>query len=273
MGTATRTTADPEGHGTGGSSMPQAVERARPRPLVSVVIPTFNEALNLPWVIPHVPDAYEVIIVDGGSTDGTTETAARLRPSARILQQPGRGKGDALACGFRAARGEIIVTLDADGSARTGELARFVAALDDADFAKGSRFLGGGGSADLTRTRKLGNLFLGKTVNLLFGTAFTDLCYGYNAFRAHCLWAVEPDCDGFEVETQMTIRAATAGLRIVEVPSYEDLRNHGVSNLRTFRDGTRVLRTIIAERFRRRRTSGAPASEQFRAPRAEPAEV
>jgi glycosyltransferase involved in cell wall biosynthesis len=217
-----------------------------------VVIPALNEAENLKVVLPRIADEYEVVLVDGGSVDGTVETARSLRPDVIVVQQDGTGKGNALTCGFRAATGAIIVMLDADGSARPEEIPRFVEALvDGADFAKGSRFLQGGGSADITPVRRVGNWLLGQTVNVLFRTRYTDLCYGYNAVWALWLEHLRIDCNGFEVETLMNIRAAKAGCRIVEVPSYEDARLHGESNLNTFRDGWRVLRTVLTERLSR----------------------
>ncbi|MGH3117099.1 MAG: glycosyltransferase family 2 protein [Gaiellales bacterium] len=242
---ATETTAlgDPESLGEGRNGKPR----------VSVVVPAMNEAKNLPYVLARVPaDVYEVVLVDGNSTDGTVEVARELFPTVRIVGQDRRGKGNALACGFAACRGDIIVMLDADGSADPQEIAHFVRALQNgADFAKGSRFLPGGGSADITRMRRLGNAFLGSLVNLLYGTRYTDLCYGYNAFWVHCLPHMSVDCDGFEVEALINIRVAKAGLEVAEVPSYEKLRINGESNLHTFRDGFRVLKTILRERFRR----------------------
>jgi glycosyltransferase involved in cell wall biosynthesis len=189
--------------------------------------------------------------VDGLSTDGTPDVARRARPDARIVMQSGRGKGDALRCGFEAATGDILVMMDADGSADPAEIPRFVRALiDGADFAKGTRFRGGGGSTDITRLRSAGNSVLSATVNVLFGTSYTDLCYGFNAFWRHCLPAMNVDCTGFEVETLINIRVARAPLTVCEVPSFERPRVHGESNLRTFRDGSRVLRTILRERVR-----------------------
>jgi glycosyltransferase involved in cell wall biosynthesis len=221
-------------------------------PRVSVVVPTLNEAANLPHILPALRD-YEVIVVDGGSTDDTLAVARKYAPHALLLRQDRRGKGNALMCGIDAAGGEIVVTLDADGSARVDEIPRFVAALEaGADFAKGSRHLPGGGSADLTFVRSLGNRFLGLLVNTLFGTRYTDLCYGYNAFWRRCLPQLALDCDGFEVETVMNIRAARAKLRVTEVPSYEALRVHGDSHLHPVRDGLRILKTILAERRRAR---------------------
>ena len=221
---------------------------------ISVVIPTLNEAKNLPFVFEHLNqyDIYEVILVDGFSKDDTVEVAKALRPDIKIVTQSRRGKGNALKHGFDAVTGDIVVMLDADGSANPHEIPDYVAALTGgADFAKGTRFARGGGSSDITPLRRAGNWGLNTLTNTLYGTAYSDLCYGYNAFWAHCLPHMNVDCDGFEVETLINVRVAKAGLSIAEVGSYEADRIHGVSNLNTFRDGWRVLKTIMKERFRR----------------------
>jgi glycosyltransferase involved in cell wall biosynthesis len=221
-------------------------------PRVSVVIPTLNEARNLPHVFERLPkNLHEVIVVDGHSTDGTPELARELRRDVRIVEQTGRGKGDALSAGFHACTGEIIVMLDADGSTDPAEIPRFVAALrEGADFVKGSRFAQGGGSSDITAARRLGNWALNAVVNMIYGTSYTDLCYGYNAFWARCLPYMRVDCNGFEVETLINVRIAKAGLVIHEVPSFESERLHGASNLKVVRDGLRVLRVIGLEWLR-----------------------
>ena len=231
-------------------------------PRVSVIVPTFNEAKNLPHVFGRIPaDVHEVLVVDGHSIDGTVEAAQALRPDVRIVLQNRKGKGNAMACGFAAATGDIVVMLDADGSADPLEIPRFVATLvGGADFAKGSRFREGGGSNDITRLRAWGNRWLNRIANMLFGTPYTDLCYGYNAFWRRCLDRLELDPrpavsggrlwgDGFEIETIINTRVAKAGFRIEEVPSYEFPRLHGMSNLNTWRDGGRVLRALLVERF------------------------
>ena len=225
----------------------------RTRPTVTAVIPTLNEAENLPHVLRRVPSGVnELIIVDGHSTDATVEVTRALRPDARIVLQDRQGKGNALACGFAAAHGDIIVTIDADGSTDPEEIPEFIRPLiEGADFVKGSRYMNGGGSADITHVRSAGNRALGAGVNLLFGTTYTDLCYGYNAFWRRCLPKLHVTCDGFEVETVINVRAAKAGLAVVEVPSYERDRIHGLSNLNAWRDGWRVLRAILRERFSR----------------------
>jgi glycosyltransferase involved in cell wall biosynthesis len=225
-------------------------------PRITAVIPAMNEAENLPHVLHRLPDMIdEVILVDGHSVDDTVAVARQLRPDIRVVTQNARGKGNALACGFAVATGDIIVMLDADGSTDPAEIPLFVARLrEGADFVKGSRYMLGGGSEDLTIVRRFGNTFLTGTVNTLYGVDYTDLCYGYMAFWSRCLPDLNVDCSGFEVETLLTLRAAGADLRIAEVPSVERDRIHGVSNLRPVRDGLRVMRTIMRERFGRKRS-------------------
>jgi glycosyltransferase involved in cell wall biosynthesis len=217
---------------------------------VSVVIPTLNEAANIGHVLASLPeDVHEVLLVDGGSHDGTVEVARECRPDLRVVPQPGRGKGDALAAGFAECTGEVVVMLDADGSADGQEIPRFVdALLAGADLVKGSRFLHGGGSSDLTPLRRAGNRLFCGLVNLLYGTRYSDLCYGYNAAWVPQLRSLKLDCAGFEVETVLSIRSATSALHVTEVPSFESPRLHGTSNLHAFRDGWRVLRAIFRER-------------------------
>ncbi|WP_271221815.1 glycosyltransferase family 2 protein [Streptosporangium carneum] len=218
-------------------------------PTVSVVVPAMNEAENLPHVFATLPQWIdEIVLVDGNSVDDTVAVAKRLRPNVKVVTQKGKGKGDALAAGFAACTSDIIVMIDADGSTDGREIIQFVGALvTGADFVKGSRYAAGGGSDDLTFNRKFGNKVLTGLVNKIYGTSYSDLCYGYNAFWARHLDALNLDCDGFEVETLMNIRAVKAGLKVHEVPSHERCRIHGESNLHAVRDGIRVLRTIIRE--------------------------
>lgn len=220
-------------------------------PRISVVIPTLNEAANLPHVLERIPQyVHEVILVDGHSTDCTVNVALSIRPDIKVVYQTGRGKGNALACGFDAVTGNIVVMLDADGSTDPKEIPIFIDRLrGGADLVKGSRFLSRGGSEDLTAIRNFGNRALNGLVNALYRTDYTDLCYGYNAFWSRHLPVLQPDSDGFEVETLMNIRAAKAGLAVAEVPSFERNRIHGESKLNARRDGTRVLKTIVTELF------------------------
>jgi hypothetical protein len=219
---------------------------------VSVVIPALNEAPNLRHVLPRIPaDVEEVILVDGVSVDDTVKVARQLMPSIRIVHQDGRGKGAALRCGFAAATGDIIVHLDADGSTDPGEIPAFVGALlAGADYAKGTRFIQGAGSSDITLLRHLGNWGFVKLANLLFGTHFSDITYGYNAVWRQHRDKLALEIDGWANETVSNIRAARHGLRVVEVASHESERIDGQAKLKTFSAGWTILRAIVAERFR-----------------------
>jgi glycosyltransferase involved in cell wall biosynthesis len=227
-----------------------ALARPLALPRVSFVVPTLNEAKNLPWLLPRIPDwAHEVIIVDGRSTDDTVAVARRLREDVRVVMEPRRGKGAALQAGFAAATGDIIVMLDADGSMLPEEAILFVGALmAGADMAKGSRFLQGAGTDDMSLFRMLGNWGLTLTVRVLYGGFFSDLCYGYMAFWTRHAATLNCDCDGFEIETLINVRALKNRLKIVEVASFEAPRISGESNLRALPDGWRVLKTILRER-------------------------
>lgn len=240
------------------------MRRVERLPTVSVVIPTLNEAKNLPHVLPELPDVVsEVVLVDGGSRDETIAVARELRPDIRILRQTGRGKGNALAEGFAASTGEIIVMMDADGSHDPHEIMLFVDALvKGAEFAKGSRYIHDGGSGDFTWTRRFGNTCINLLANACFHVQFTDLCYGYNAFWRRFLPYLDIDSPGFEVETLMNIRARKANLKVKEVPSFEADRLFGESKLKAMRDGWRIVKTILRERLGERKGSALYSSAE-----------
>jgi glycosyltransferase involved in cell wall biosynthesis len=229
---------------------------------VTIVIPAKDEARNVAWVLRRLPPGIdEVILVDGHSTDDTIAVARAVRPDVVVTTERGPGKGAAMRTGMDMASGEIIVTIDADGSMDPRELDRYVTAARDVDLVKGSRFAEEGGTEDMTGIRRLGNGVLLALVNLLYGAHLTDLCYGYCAVRRSALPALALRSDGFEIETEMTVRALRAGLRVGEVPSFELPRRYGASHLRAFFDGWRVLITLLAVRMRPRRPEGLDAAE------------
>jgi hypothetical protein len=246
--------------------LPATTRDVRPSPTVSVVIPALNEETNLPLVLEGLPPVDEVVIVDGGSADDTVAVAREVRPDAVVVRQTRTGKGNALICGFAASRGDIVVTLNADGSTDPGEIPRYVDALiSGAEVAHGSRYREGGGDHGGHGLDRLGNALLSRFVNALFGTRFTDLGYGYNAYwrsllpvldlpgvdvpglkRGHRLWG-----DGPEIEPMINIRVAAQGMRVVEVASIGYPPIHGVRQRRMLRRALRALRAAFAEYARR----------------------
>lgn len=226
----------------------QKRERVSPQASsVSLVIPVKNEARNIGWVLQQIADDVdEVILVDGKSTDATLVTAQRCRPDIKVVPQDGVGKGSALRTGFLAASGDVIVMMDADGSMTPDEIKHYLHFLANGyDFVKGSRFIPGGGSLDITRFRRFGNRFLLSVFNTLYRAELTDLCYGFCAFHRRYLDVLALSATGFEIEAEMVVHAMQAGLRVAEVPSLELPRRAGKSNLHSISDGIRVLRTVV----------------------------
>lgn len=232
---------------------------------ISLVIPAKNELASLPTVLEEIPPYVdEIIIVDGHSTDGTLEYALSHSRVSRVVRQRSKGKGAALSAGFAASTMDLVVIIDADGSMDLRELERFLTQFPDCGIAKGSRYLNGGGSSDLTRFRSVGNKALTEIANRLFGQKWTDMAYGFAVFDRNLLQGLaltnydslgsmfshKAYGQGFEIETLMFCRAARRGIKLVEVPSFERDRIAGTSNLRAIRDGIRVLITLFIESAR-----------------------
>jgi len=186
---------------------------------------------------------YEIIVVDS-SSDDTPNIARRM--GVRVLKYKEPGKGAALLYGFKKARGKIIISMDADLSNRPRELKLLISGIEAGyDVCMGSRFLVGGGSEDMPFVRKFGNKVFVSIVNLLFGSHYTDMCYGYRSFSSKALKKLHLKEKGFGIETEMNIKAQKARLRILEVPSFEKSRKGGAGKLNTFRDGYIILSTIF----------------------------
>ncbi|MFI5491626.1 glycosyltransferase family 2 protein [Actinoplanes sp. NPDC051859] len=239
---------------------------------MTVVIPALNEEDNLPLVLENLPPVDEVVVVDGRSDDDTVAVAREVRPDVIVVRQTRSGKGNALACGFAAATGDIVVTVNADGSADPGEILRFVdALLSGAEAAHGSRFRHGGEHRDARAAERLGHAMVSRLANLMFGTRFTDLTCSYNAYWRELLPVLDlpgPEVpglkrgrrawgDGPEIETLITVRMATRGLKVVEVATVGYPRIHGDRQRRLFPGALLVLRTVAIEYARRRRTRPA----------------
>ncbi|WP_433503752.1 glycosyltransferase family 2 protein [Pseudonocardia halophobica] len=237
-------------------------------PTVSVVVPTLNESHNIGRLLAAVDPSYEVVVSDGGSVDGTPEAAYAARPSCRVVRQSGRGRGDSMLAGLRDATGDVLVTLDADGSAGPHEVARAVAALESgADLAKGSRIRTRKTSGGTGRT--LADLVLASTAAALLGTAFADICCGLTAVRRSVLPRLglpdgrgrptDPSVlgDGVEFDVVLAFRAIDAGLSIQEIPDVQTAQWYECHADPAFSDRARILRALFLERRRAARAHRA----------------
>ncbi len=218
-------------------------------PLVSVIICTLNEEANVAEVIKKIPAwVSEVMLVDGYSKDNTVSIAKQTLPTIRVLYQPGRGKDDAMKYGFRNATGDIIVTLDADGSTDPAQIPEFIFYLINGyDFSKGSRFL----KEDpvMPVLRKFCNKMLALFTNLLYGTKYTDVCCGYNAFWKKCLEKMEFIDNQFDYEPVLCAKIKKAGLKVAEVQCTDRGRKNGHSKLPMPTQGIKAVVAVIHQRL------------------------
>jgi glycosyltransferase involved in cell wall biosynthesis len=234
------------------------MEKLNDYPKVSIIVCTLNEAPNLPYVLPKIPDwVDEILLVDAHSEDATVEIAKQLCPRIRVLYQTGKGKGDALKLGINEAKGEIIVTIDADGETPPEYIESFVKPLlEGNDFAKGSRLFRKRPSK-MPGYRWFGNKVLAYTCNILYGTRFSDICCGYNSFWKKEFLKLDlsyPNNEiGCSMEQRMIVRAKKAGMKIKEVPICSDGRIAGKSVIggikQSVTQGFRDWFVIIEERF------------------------
>lgn len=215
---------------------------------VSIVIPTLNEEKNLPLVLKELKKmdcVDEVIVVDGHSKDRTVGIAKKF--GCKIIYDDS-GKGSALRRGMNMAKGDVVINMDADCSMLPTEILLLKAGIEAGyDVCMGSRFIQGGGTEDMSLFRKFGNKFFVLLVNSFWGMNYSDLCYGYRAFRKSAIKDLDLKRNGFGIETEISIKAAKKGLKILEVPSFEKSRKYGKGNLRTFKDGWNIFKTIIGE--------------------------
>ena len=218
---------------------------------ISIIMPTLNEVSNIKHIFPFIPKFIdEVVVIDGGSKDGTIDEILKFRKDAKIIIDTTPGKGVALRRGFDAATGDLIIMMDADGSHDPEEIPVLIEpVLNGYDVSKASRLLPGGGSDDFTAFRRFGNKMFVTMVNRLYGANYTDLCYGYRAFKREVVGRMNCKSDGFEIETEQSIRMVKAGLKVKEIPSFEARRKYGNSRLNAIRDGWRILEIIVREYF------------------------
>lgn len=227
--------------------------------MISVIIPALNEEQTVGDVVRGVFGALgamasgggpiEVIVIDGGSTDATARQAELA--GATVLRRPREGKGRSVRAGFARARGEVLVLMDSDGQDVPSELPSLLSAFrsSGADFVSGSRFLGTFREKGISRVDRWGNRALTWLANLLVGCRLSDINASYRVMRRRAMSSFDWRFEEFEVESEMILKAARAGLEILEVPVTRERRLGGVRKFRKVRHGCRILLTILRVRF------------------------
>ncbi|NJN82012.1 MAG: glycosyltransferase family 2 protein [Caldilineaceae bacterium] len=218
---------------------PSRIQRVGPDGVehtVSIIVPTRNEAANLlPVLAGCKPFADELLVVDGHSSDGTKEIAAAC--GARVILDSGQGKGAAIRCGIDAARGDILVFVDADGSHDPGDIPALVAPIIEgsADHVSGSRMLGGSDELHATLhqfVRLFGSQIITLSINYTLGVRLTDCQNGFRAIRRDVALALALEENITTIEQEMIIKTVRHGYRLTEVATHEYVRANGESNFR-----------------------------------------
>ena len=228
-------------------------DRERETVSVSVVIPVFNEEATVGNVVRRTKKAleklempYEILVVDDGSADKSADIAQKL--GATVLRKAHQGKGFALRYGFMKARGEVVVTVDADGSHKPEEIRQILRPIreDRADFVIGSRFCNSeDNKTKIPKINRVGNMLFNELIWHLTGARTSDSQSGFRAFRASLIKGMKLGSQGYEVESEMLVKALKMGARVAEAPISFDQRTVGRSKLDPIRDGVKILCAIV----------------------------
>ncbi len=228
-------------------------DREREEVSVSVVIPVFNEEVTVGNVVARTKNtleqlgiSYEILVVDDGSVDRSADIAQKL--GAHVLRNKHQGKGFALRHGFRLARGEVVVTLDADGSHKPEEIPLILRYLteDRADFVIGSRFSNSeDNKTKIPKINRTGNRLFNDLILYLTGARTSDSQSGFRAIRSSLIKRMKLGSRGYEVESEMLVKALRMGARVAETPISFDQRTVGRSKLDPIKDGARILYVIV----------------------------
>ncbi len=225
------------------------------RQAISVIIPAYNEEKSIGLVIEQTTQAldslqvpYEIIVVDDGSSDNTSRVASKYKTTV-ITYPQNRGKGYALRQGFEQAQGEIIVTIDSDGTHKPKEIPDLVTPLyNGTDIVAGSRFLGTDNDST-TQLNRIGNYIFNTTITALTGKRITDSQTGFRAIKKQVLDKMNLNSTGFEIESEITVKGLKNGFKFQEKPITTEKRRYNLSRVKILRDGQRIFKTIIKSNF------------------------
>lgn len=232
---------------------------ATPAPLISIIVPVFNESRTVEAVIRRLleielPEPREIIVVNDGSSDGTRGVLDGMPAAAevRIVHvDPNRGKGSAIRRGLSEATGTVIAIQDADLELDPAQLATLVAPIlsGEATVVYGSRFMAG--RPDAPWLTIAANRTLTSATNLLFGSSITDMETCYKIMRADVARSLCLTADRFDIEPEITARLLRGGHAIHERPVTFTPRSRAAGKKIGWRDGLMALRVLVRERFSR----------------------
>ena len=220
-------------------------------PTVSVIIPAFNEEKNVAKVLSgtievmdqlHLP--YEIIFVDDGSTDKTALIASSFKVNV-LVNKENSGKGYSLKRGLQHASGDVIVTIDSDGEHKPKEIAPLLEAVcNGADVAAGSRFLNRHTEVT-TKLNQIGNHVFNLAIMSLTGKRVTDSQTGFRAFKRQVIEKLDLQSDGYEIETEITVKSLRGGFAFKELPITIERRKFGASKIKLIKDGKKIAEAIL----------------------------
>lgn len=214
----------------------------------TLLLPTLNEIEAARVVIPQIRREWvdEILVLDGGSTDGTVEFMREQ--GLTVLTEARGGYGRAMAYGLRQAKGDIIVEFTPDGNSIPDDIPRIIARMHEGyDLVIGSRYLQGARSDDDDWLTALGNRLFTAAVNVLFRARYTDVLVGFRAFRREAALKLDLDAAGLSWPCQSSMRFARAGLRVGEIPANEPSRIGGERKMRPFRTGWEIVKLIVRD--------------------------
>jgi len=226
---------------------------------LSIVIPVINEGANLKELLPclhkvasNIAVDHEIVLIDGGSVDDTCQVGQDC--GARVIQQIGHGYGAALRNGFAAAQGEYILTLDGDMSHHPDFIPDMWEKRNVAEIIIASRYIPGG-SADMTKLRRLLSRSLNRFFTLGLSLPFRDISSGFRLYNAPILKSLDIESSNFDVLEEILIKSYAKGHKIIEVPFHYAHRRNGCSHVNLFIFGVSYLKTFKRMRRLRRLSS------------------
>lgn len=216
---------------------------------ISVVLPTYNEEKNLITLLPFLQrelsncaGPFEIIVIDGGSTDKTAAVSRDL--GAKVIVPKDHGFGNAIKTGFEAAKGRYIITMDADNSHPPDLIRKMVKSIEGADLVIGSRFINGAVYVtDLWR--KVVSTISNKIFKAALSLPVHDLSSGFKIYRKRILEDIDIKSEDFDVQLELLIKIISKGGRVKEIPLVYKKRLYGYSKVRTIKCGWAFLRTFF----------------------------